>query len=123
MRRRISLLSRSLVHRFVHLKIGLALVLVWVGIKMLLKVELYYIPTTVSLAVIATILGVAVVASLRATRGQDRRPLAPPAAPPFRTATFQEMSTLEPVLNRRHRVGRHQTSTPSEPAEEPGPKA
>jgi tellurite resistance protein TerC len=44
-------LLADLMHRFVHLKLGLALVLVWVGVKMLLKVDLYYIPTTVSLAV------------------------------------------------------------------------
>ncbi len=63
-------LLADLIHRFVYLKVGLALVMIWVGIKMALKIDVVYIPTAVSLAVIATILTVAVVASLRATRGQ-----------------------------------------------------
>jgi len=76
-------LLADLVHRFVYLKAGLALVLIWVGVKMLLKIDLYYVPTPVSLAVIATIIGVSVAASLRATRGQERH--APvPASAPFR---------------------------------------
>ena len=51
-------LLADLIHRFVYLKIGLALVLIWVGIKMMLKVDVVYIPTPISLAVIATIIGV-----------------------------------------------------------------
>ena len=64
-------LLADLVHRFVYLKVGLALVLVWVGAKMALKIDVYYIPTTISLAVIGTIITVAVVLSLRATRGVE----------------------------------------------------
>ena len=94
-------LLADLVHRFVHLKVGLALVLMWVGVKMLLKIDVYYIPTAVSLAVIATILGVAVAASLRATRGQVRRALPSPSTPPFRVATEEELAALEPVWRRR----------------------
>ncbi len=90
-------LLADLIHRFVHLKLGLSLVLVWVGIKMALKVDLLYIPTTVSLAVITTILTTAVVASLRATRGQGRHPVAPADDPPFRTATPEELADLQPV--------------------------
>ena len=60
-------LLADLVDRFVHLKAGLALILVFVGIKMLL-LEVYKIPIWLSLAVIAATLTVAVVASLRATR-------------------------------------------------------
>ena len=93
-------LLADLIHRFVYLKLGLALVLMWVGVKMLLKVDLFYVPTTVSLAVIATVLTVAVVASLRATRGQGRRALAAPEDVPFRTATEQELAELEPVWRR-----------------------
>ncbi|QZN86188.1 TerC family protein [Cellulomonas sp. C5510] len=95
-------LLADLMHRFVHLRTGLALVLVWVGIKMLLKVDVLDVPTTVSLAVIVTILTVAVVASLRATRGQGRRAVPPPADPPFRSATPAELAAAGPVL-RRHR--------------------
>jgi tellurite resistance protein TerC len=68
-------------HRFVYLKLGLAVVLVWVGVKMLL-LEVYKIPTVVSLGVVAAILTVTVVASLLATRGQ-RRPDLPPQAEPL----------------------------------------
>ncbi|MGY1739619.1 MULTISPECIES: TerC family protein [unclassified Blastococcus] len=96
-------LLADLVHRFVYLKVGLALVLMWVGLKMLLKIDVYYVPTTVSLAVIATILAVAVAASLRATRGQGRRAAPAPVAPPFRAATAEELADTEPLLRRRRR--------------------
>ncbi|CAN5293048.1 TerC family protein [soil metagenome] len=95
-------LLADLIHRFIYLKVGLALVMIWVGIKMILKIDLFYIPTTLSLAVIATIIAVAIAASLRATRGQERRT---PAAgtPPFRTATQDEVAALEPLWRRRQR--------------------
>jgi tellurite resistance protein TerC len=63
-------LLADLMHRFVYLKLGLGLVLVWVGIKLVLQVDLYKMPTWLSLGVVATIITVAIVASLRATRGQ-----------------------------------------------------
>jgi tellurite resistance protein TerC len=56
----------------VYLKIGLAAVLVWVGVKLLL-IDVFYIPTTVSLAVVALLIGASIVASLVATRGEGRR--------------------------------------------------
>ena len=99
-------LLADLMHRFVHLKLGLALVLVWVGIKMLLKVDVFYIPTAVSLAVIATILTVSIVTSLRATRGQGRRSVAAPAQAPFRTASDEELALVEPLWRRRRAVER-----------------
>lgn len=77
-------LLADLVHRFVYLKVGLSLVLMWVGVKMLLKIDVYYVPTTLSLAVISTIITVSVLASLRATRGQERHAVTVPGAPPFR---------------------------------------
>ncbi len=98
-------LLADLVHRFVYLKVGLALVLVWVGIKMILKIDVLYVPTWVSLTVIVTILAVALAASLRATRGQGRRSVAAPVEPPFRFATAAELDELEPVW-RRPRPGR-----------------
>jgi tellurite resistance protein TerC len=98
-------LLADLIHRFVYLKAGLALVLMWVGVKMLLKIDVYYIPTTVSLAVIATILGVSIAASLRATRGHARQALQAPADPPFRVATEVETAALEPVWRRRRPAG------------------
>ncbi|SOC52202.1 tellurite resistance protein TerC [Blastococcus aggregatus] len=94
-------LLADLIHRFVYLKVGLALVLVWVGIKMLLKVDVYYIPTTVSLAVITVLIGGSIVLSLRATLGQGRSALEAPATPPFRVATDEELAELEPLRRRR----------------------
>nr|WP_261382501.1 TerC family protein [Arthrobacter sp. UKPF54-2] len=94
-------LLADLIHRFIYLKIGLAVVLVWVGIKMLLKIDVYHIPTTLSLGVIATILGAAIGASLWATRGQERKAPAAPARPPFGTASPAEIAELEPLWRRR----------------------
>ncbi|WP_220462751.1 TerC family protein [Flaviflexus equikiangi] len=94
-------LLADLIHRFIYLKIGLALVLIWVGIKMLLKIDIFYIPTTLSLAVVATIITISIVASLRATRGQGRKALPSPTDPPFRVATEEENAILEPVWRGR----------------------
>jgi tellurite resistance protein TerC len=57
-------LLADLVHRFVYLTTGLGVVLIWVGAKMLL-LDVWHVPTSLSLAVIATVLAVAVIASLR----------------------------------------------------------
>jgi tellurite resistance protein TerC len=56
--------------KFHYLKLGLSAVLVFVGVKMTL-VELYKIPSFVSLGVIALILTVAVVASLLRARKEE----------------------------------------------------
>ncbi len=64
-------LLADLMHRFIYLKLGLAFVLIWVGIKMLL-LDVYKIPTSVSLGVVALIITVSIVTSLRATRGEGR---------------------------------------------------
>lgn len=66
-------LLADLMHRFVYLKAGLAAVLVFVGVKMLL-VDFYKIPIAYSLAFIAASITIAVVASLRATREQVGSP-------------------------------------------------
>ena len=87
-------LLADLMHRFVYLKIGLALVLIWVGIKMALKIDVFYIPTAISLGVIATILTVSVVASLRATRGLAAAPIVEGTGP-FRMATEDELAELD----------------------------
>ncbi|MFZ2972833.1 MAG: TerC family protein [Ferribacterium limneticum] len=57
-------LLADMADRFALLKYGLAAVLVFIGIKMLL-VDIYPIPVLVSLAVVASIIGTAVVLSLR----------------------------------------------------------
>ena len=56
-------LLAHVVHRFVYLKTGLAFILVYIGVKMLL-LDVVHIPALVSLAVIIGILGISVVASL-----------------------------------------------------------
>ena len=63
-------LLAGVVHRFVYLKYGLSLVLVFVGAKMML-IDVFKVPTAVSLAVIATVIGGSIALSL----------LRPPARP------------------------------------------
>jgi TerC family integral membrane protein len=64
-------LLADLMHRFVYLKLGLSLVLVWVGVKMIVSHGIVTIPTGISLGVVIAILAVAVGASLWASRGTD----------------------------------------------------
>ncbi|MDI3242755.1 TerC family protein [Arthrobacter sp. AL08] len=123
-------LLSDMIHRFIYLKIGLALVLIWVGIKMFLKIDLYYIPTPLSLAVIATILAVSIGISLWATRGQERTVPEAPASSPFGTASAAEIAELEPLWGRaRQRTEATTTATADAPgngdtggsADAPGP--
>jgi tellurite resistance protein TerC len=53
----------GIMHKFHYLKMGLSVVLMFVGVKMLLT-DLYKIPSEISLAVIAAILATSVIASL-----------------------------------------------------------
>lgn len=62
-------LLANIVHRFVYLKTGLSLILVFIGVKMLL-LDVFKIPTAVSLGVVAGILTVSVVLSLLKTGRQ-----------------------------------------------------
>lgn len=57
----------SVMAMFTHLKVGLALVLVFVGTKMLVS-DLYHVPITISLAVVALLIGGSIVSSLAAAR-------------------------------------------------------
>jgi tellurite resistance protein TerC len=66
-------LLADLMHRFVFLKAGLAAILVFVGVKMLL-LDVWKVPIALSLTVIAVCISVAVVASLRATRASAGAP-------------------------------------------------
>jgi len=63
-------LLAGVIHRFYLLKLGIAVVLVFVGAKMLLA-GVYEIPTLVSLLVIVVILGASVVGSLVFPRGKN----------------------------------------------------
>ncbi len=88
-------LLADLMHRFVHLRAGLAAILVFVGAKMLL-LDVWKVPIALSLTVIVSALAVAVVASLRATR---------PAAA---TRAFPASTPSEADgLTSRHEEGRH----------------
>ena len=53
----------GVIHRFHYLKLGLAVVLTFVGVKMLISGQ-YHIPIGVSLLIIAAVLGVSVIASI-----------------------------------------------------------
>lgn len=64
--------------RFVYLQIGLAVVLVFVGVKFILS-EWYHVPIGYSLAFIAVAAGTSIIWSLLATRGQ--KPLMPGEPP------------------------------------------
>jgi len=62
-------LLADLIHRFVYLKAGLSLVLVWVGVKMIVGHAWVTIPTVLSLGIVVAIIAVSVGASLWVTRG------------------------------------------------------
>jgi len=72
----------GMIHRFVYLKIGLAIVLVYVGLKMLVS-TVYKIPIWTSLTFITVAIAVSIIASLRSTRAADAqaRGEAAPEAP------------------------------------------
>ena len=90
-------LLADLMHRFIYLKLGLALVLIWVGIKMILKIDIFYIPTWISLTVVTIIIGTSIWLSLRATRGQGRK--APAVSQgPFRVCD-EDGNPLDPEGN------------------------
>ncbi len=81
-------LLAGLVDRFQYLRFGLAVVLVFVGIKLVLT-DLLHIPVGISLGVIAIILTVAIAVSLLRRRTQPARPAsadAPSHLPPTETA-------------------------------------
>jgi len=79
--------------RFRHLDRGLAVILGFVGVKMLL-VEVVHLPTAASLGVIAAVIAIAILASVRA----DRRD------PPDRGA----VDPLEPTRRLSHGTLHHQ---------------
>ncbi len=57
----------NIVNKFYYLTLGLSVILTYVGVKMLL-VDVYHIPTGLSLAVIALVLAIAITASIIRTR-------------------------------------------------------
>lgn len=73
-------LLAGIIHQFHYLKTGLALVLAFVGMKMLIA-DIYKLPIGVSLAVIAFLLGSAIVASLIRSPKKEDLPQSVPAQP------------------------------------------
>ena len=71
-------LLANVMHQFEYLKLGLAVVLTFIGVKMVI-IDLYHIPVAVSLAVVASVLTISIVASIWKTRRDAR--LAEPAEP------------------------------------------
>lgn len=61
--------------RFAYLQEGLAIILAFVGVKMIIA-EWYHIPTALSLGVIAIVLAASIGFSLKATRNEDEAALA-----------------------------------------------
>lgn len=76
----------DLMHRFAYLKVGLAMILVWVGAKMALH-DLVKIPTLLSLSVIIAILATSIVASIVITKGLE---VAPPETERAKVKGFEE---------------------------------
>jgi tellurite resistance protein TerC len=63
-------LLADLMHRFIYLKLGLSLVLVWVGIKMIVSHAIFKIPTAISLGIVIGIIAISIAASLWVSRGK-----------------------------------------------------
>ncbi len=100
--------------RFRYLNLGLGVILAFVGVKMLL-VEVVHLPTWVSLAVIAVVLTITILTSLRAERRDPRPATAGPTPWPSPhdepndargTWSRRARSTRDPCRWRRSAVGR-----------------
>lgn len=96
-------LLADLMHRFIYLKVGLALVLVWVGIKMGLH-DVVKVPSGLSLTVILTILVAAIVASLIVSRNKEVVHAEPAHKQEFPEATEAEIAELKPLWLRSVRM-------------------
>ena len=65
-------LLANVMHQFQYLKLGLSVVLTFIGVKMVI-IDLYHIPVAVSLAVVASVLTISILASLWKTRQDAKR--------------------------------------------------
>jgi tellurite resistance protein TerC len=66
----------NVIDKFYYLKLGLAVILSYVGVKMVLA-DIYPIPTLLSLAIIALVLALAIVASVIRARRLPEKPVEP----------------------------------------------
>ena len=64
-------LLADLMHRFIYLKVGLSMVLIWVGIKMIVGHAFFKIPTAISLGIVIVLIATSIIASLLVTRNKD----------------------------------------------------
>jgi tellurite resistance protein TerC len=64
-------LLADIADRFHLLKYGLAMVLIFIGVKMLIM-PWYHVPVQASLAIVSVLIGASVLASLFVTRNQAR---------------------------------------------------
>ena len=96
-------LLADLMHRFVYLKVGLALVLVWVGIKMGLH-DVVKVPSGISLLVIVVILVTSIVVSLIVSRNTPAHQVHAAHNEHFPEATDEEIAQLAPVWRRSVRM-------------------
>jgi len=64
-------LIANLMEKFIYLKEGLSIILVWVGIKMIVSHALFKIPTYISLGIIVAVMAVAIVASMKRIRKES----------------------------------------------------
>jgi tellurite resistance protein TerC len=88
----------DMIRRFDYLSAGLALVLAFVGAKMLL-IDVYKIPTGVSLAVVVSTIAISVVVSLHKTRGRVSE--IPEAAVPSATHELDHRPDEAPTIPQR----------------------
>jgi tellurite resistance protein TerC len=96
-------LLADLMHRFIYLKIGLALVLVWVGIKMGLH-DIWKVPTSLSLTVIIAILTVSIVASFVASKNNPAAKVVSEPKHAIPEASEAEIAALEKVFRKSARM-------------------
>ena len=68
----------DIIEKFYYLKLGLSVILTFVGVKMVLA-DVFSLPTTLSLVVIAVVLTIAIVASIVRTRHQAAKSREPEA--------------------------------------------
>ena len=66
----------NVIDKFTYLKLGLSIILTYVGVKMVLA-DVYHVPTLLSLAIIAVVLAGAIVASVIRNRYVAAKPVAP----------------------------------------------
>lgn len=95
-------LLADLMHRFIYLKVGLALVLVWVGVKMGLH-DVVKLPTSLSLTVILAVIALSIIASLVLSRNKESEKLHVNVQE-HQEATEEEISALQPVWRRSGKI-------------------